>query len=186
MTRPLTAVAIAAVLVLTGCGVSDPYTGDKAPTSSTAPPPTVAAPPPVLTSPAATTVVPPAHPADPRVRTAIRYVALQGTWTGATWAASRRELAAMSVSTAAGDLSDQASRTPLEAAARTLTATNASSRALPIGVDGPLAGNRVVVITKTTATGPGRSATRADYNVVDVTLTRLRNKWFVSDFSVQP
>jgi hypothetical protein len=169
MTGVRTLVAIAAAILLAGCGVSNP--------GAVTTPPSTAAP--------ARLRTPAVEQRDPLVRIAVDYTLTQATWSPDTYLAQKARLARLSTGRARAQLAITGDQAPADVAAQ-LRAAGSTSRASLIGTDGPSAKHDVVVAYKTLATGVGRTPGRADYRLAHVTLTRHDGAWLVSGFAIQP
>ena len=169
MTGARTLAALAAAILLAGCGVSNP-------SAVTTPPPTAAP---------ARLRTPLIAQRDPLVRIAVDYTLTQATWSPDTYLAQKARLATLSTGRARAQLAITGDQAPADVAAQ-LRAAGSSSRASLIGTDGPSAKHEVVVAYKTLATGVGRTPGRADYQLAHVTLTPGQARWLVSTFEIQP
>jgi hypothetical protein len=169
MTALRTLAAIAAVIILAGCGVSNP---SAVTTPRTAPAP-------------ARLCTPVVDQRDLLVRVAVDYTLTQATWSRDTYLAQKARLARMSTDRARAQLAITGDQAPADVAAQ-LRAAHSSSRASLIGTDGPSAQHEVVVAYKVLATGTGRTPGRADYQLAHLTLTRHDGAWLVSRFEIQP
>jgi hypothetical protein len=168
VTAPRTPIAIAAAVVLSGCGVPNP----SAPST----------PAPVgLRTPGAVVGV----QRDALVRLAIQYTLTQATWSPDTYLAQRGRLAELSIGQARAQLTPRDGQSPARVAAA-LKAAGSSSTATLLGADAPNDNDEVVVAYKVHATGSGRDADQTDYQVAHVTLTRRHGRWLVSGFAIQP
>jgi hypothetical protein len=173
-TRPVTTSAVAAVVLLAGCGIPNPD-------PPAAPPPrTVPAAPSGLRAPGG--VVRGRHPL---VDVAVEYVLRQATWSADTYVDQQARLARLATGRALAQLAPRDGQPPAAVAA-TLKAAGSSSQAFLVGTDGPSPGRQVVVAYKTHATGAGRDRARADYEIAHVTLTHRHGRWLVSRFAIQP
>jgi hypothetical protein len=168
MTGRRTLPALAAAIVLVGCGVSNP--------SAVTTPPTAAP---------ARLHTPVVKQRDPLVRVAVDYTLTQATWSADTYLAQKARLARLSTGRARAQLAVTADQAPADVAAQ-LRAAHSSSRASLIGTDGPNAKHEVVVAYKVLATGTGRPPGRADYQLAHLSLARHGRSWLISDFAIQP
>jgi hypothetical protein len=166
---------LAAILLLTGCGIPNPA-------ATTTPRPTVA-PAPSGARPAAPVVL--VTRRDPLVRLAVEFTLTQATWSPDTYVRGRARLARISTGRARAQLAAPAGSSSADIA-KVLNAARSSSRASLIGTDGPNAAHEVIVAYKVVATGAGRRAGRADYQLAHVTLSRLQGRWLISTFEIQP
>jgi hypothetical protein len=171
MTRRRTLAAIAAAILLAGCGVPNPSavttshpTPQRAPTGLRTP---------VIAQ------------RDPLVRIAVDYTLTQATWSPDSYLAQKARLARMSTGRARAQLAVTGDQAPADVAAQ-LRAAHSSSRASLIGTDGPSAENDVVVAYKVLATGTGRMRGRTDYQLAHVALVSHDGAWLVSRFEIQP
>jgi hypothetical protein len=169
MTAGPTLAAIAAASMLAGCGIPNP--------NATTAPPSV---PPARTG----LRTPLARQRDPLLRVAVDYALTQATWSPDTYLAQKARLARLSTGRARAQLA-VSTAAPAGVVAQ-LRAAGSSSTASLIGSDGPTAQHQVVVAYKVLATGVGRTAGRADYELAHITLTRHHRAWLVSDFAIQP
>jgi hypothetical protein len=169
------AAALAALLVLTGCGTPNPA-ATTTPRPAAAPAPSGGVRPPAA-------VLGPRR--DPLVRLAVEFTLTQATWSPDTYVRGRARLARISTGRARARLAAPAGSSSADIAA-ILRAARSGSRASLIGTDGPNAQHEVVVAYKVVATGAGRRAGRADYQLAHVTLSRLQGRWLISTFEIQP
>lgn len=167
------AAALAAVLLLAGCGIANPA-ATTTPRTTVAPAPADVHPPAAL----------PAVPRDPLALLAVQFTLTQATWSPETYVTGRALLARISTGRARAQLAAPAGESAADVAA-ILQAAGSSSRASLIGTDGPNAAHEVVVAYKVVGSGAGRRPGRADYQLAHVTLTRQQGRWLVLTFEIQ-